>query len=65
MARRSALRTGRSEGCCTCARQALPKRIKKLRAGGNAALRELQHAEDLQTEAEADTRAELQAEVGT
>lgn len=39
--------------------QALPGRVAKLREGGLAALRELQHADNVAAEAEADTKENL------
>lgn len=44
--------------------QALPGRVKKLREGGMAALRELQDAGDRAAEAEADTKADLSRQPG-
>jgi beta-glucosidase/6-phospho-beta-glucosidase/beta-galactosidase len=42
--------------------KALPGRVAKLRAGGLAALRELQHTDDVAAEAEADAKADLENE---
>jgi len=44
--------------------KALPGRVKKLREGGMAALRELQDAGDRAAEAEADTKADLSRQPG-